>query len=102
MSNTTVVTVIANLKVKAGLEDEARQALLAAVAPTRAEPGCLTYDLHQSTTDPTEFLFYENWESEDALKAHATSTSAHRTALRETLGALVDGPGRLTVWRRVG
>lgn len=101
MSNPNIVTVIANLKVKAGLEDEARQALLAAVAPTRAEPGCLAYDLHQSTTDPTEFLFYENWESEDALKAHATSTSEHRAVLREKLGGLVDGPGRLTVWKRV-
>jgi quinol monooxygenase YgiN len=96
-----IVTVIANIKVKPGLEERAKQVLLSAVGPTRAEPGCLTYDLHQSATDPTEFLFHEHWASEDDFKAHAASTAAHRLALREQLRDLVDGPSCLTFWRRV-
>jgi quinol monooxygenase YgiN len=97
-----IVTVIAHIKVKPGLEDRAKQALLAAVAQTREEEGCLDYDLHQSTSDPTEFVFYENWASEEALKAHSSSTARHRLALGQQLGGLVDGPPRVTFWQRVG
>jgi quinol monooxygenase YgiN len=96
-----IVTVIVNIKAKPGLHDRARQVLLAAIAPTRAETGCLNYDLHQSASDPTEFLFHENWASEDAFKAHAASTAEHRLALRQQLSELVDGPARLTFWQRI-
>jgi quinol monooxygenase YgiN len=95
------VTVVVNIKAKPGLDMQAREALLNAVAPTRAEAGCLGYDLHQSASDPTEFLFYENWADEDAFKAHAGSTAEHRLALRQQLGELVDGAPRLTIWRRL-
>lgn len=96
----TTVTVIASIKVKAGEEDRARELLGSIVPATLQEPGCLTYDLHQSLTDPTEFMFYERWESDDALAAHAASTAAHRLALRESLGQLVDGRPSVTRWRR--
>jgi quinol monooxygenase YgiN len=96
-----IVTVIVNIKVKPGLEERAKQVLLSAVAPTRAETGCLNYDLHQSASDPAEFLFYENWASEEAFNAHTASTAEHRLALRQRLSELVDGPARLTFWQRV-
>jgi len=95
------VTVIAHIKVKPGLEEEAKRVLLGAVARTRAEAGCLNYDLHQSTSDPTEFLFHENWADEAAFKAHSTSTAEHRLALRQQLSGLVDGPPRVTRWQRL-
>lgn len=98
----TIVTVVATVKVKHGHEEQAKQALRAAVAPTRAEPGCLQYDLHQSTTDPTQFLFYEAWSSDETLKAHSASTTEHRLELRKQLGGLVDAPPSLTFWHNVG
>lgn len=98
---TNTVTVTAIIKVKPGLEEQAKQVLLQALAPTRKEPGCLNYDLHQSAADPTEFLFHENWASEDALKAHSVSESEHRLALRQQLAGLVDGPPRITSWQRI-
>ena len=98
----STVTVIASLKVKPGMEEEARAALLAAVAPTRAEPGCLAYDLHQSTSDPRSFLFYEQWHDRAALDAHAASTSPHRQMLRQQLAGMVDGAPIVTSWKRVG
>jgi quinol monooxygenase YgiN len=96
-----IVTVIVNIKVKPGLEERAKQVLLRAVGPTRAETGCLTYDLHQSAGDPTEFLFHENWASEEAFNAHTASTAGHRLVLRQQLSELVEGPARLTFWQRV-
>lgn len=95
------VTVIAAIKVKADMVDAALALLTSIVAPTLEEPGCLAYDLHQSATDPTEFMFYERWTSDAALAAHSASTASHRTALREQMGALVAGAPSVTRWRAV-
>ena len=100
MSENTV-TVIATIKVKPGTEARAQTLLQSVVAPTRLEPGCLNYDLHQSATDPTQFLFHENWASDAALAEHSASTAGHRLALREQLGELMDGPPSVTRWRRI-
>lgn len=45
------------------------------LAPTRAEKGCLRYDLFQDIDDPKKFTFIEEWESKEDLDAH--SRSAH-------------------------
>ena len=37
---------------------------------TRAEEGCIHYDLHQGNDDPAHFTFYENWESREMWQAH--------------------------------
>jgi quinol monooxygenase YgiN len=96
------VVVLAALKVKSGMEDHAKTVLRRVLSPTRQEQGCLTYDLHQSATDATEFMLYEAWESQEALDAHAASTAEHRLTLRRELATLLDERTRLTFWRRVG
>jgi quinol monooxygenase YgiN len=100
MTADTTVTVLAIIKVKAGSENDARALLASIVADTLEEPGCLVYDLHQSASDPTEFLFYERWASDAALDAHSTSSAPHRLKLRDQLGPLVDGRPSVTRWRR--
>lgn len=94
------VTVIATIKVKAGSEARAAHLLGSIVAATLEEPGCLAYDLHQSITDPTEFMFYERWQTDEALAAHAASTAPHRLALREGMADVVEGRPSVTRWRR--
>ncbi len=96
-----VVVVVVTLKMKPGMEAEARELLHSAVAPTLAEPGCLAYDLHQSNSDPTEFLFYERWTNQAALDAHAASTAEHRLRLRQHLGGLLAGAPSLTTWTTI-
>ena len=64
------VTVVATCKAKAGMEETVREAILALVGPTRAEPGCINYDLHQSGDDPSLFMLYENWISKKDLDEH--------------------------------
>jgi quinol monooxygenase YgiN len=48
-------------------------ALTALVEPTRAETGCLNYDLHQSLDDTDVWFVYENWRSAEALSVHMQS-----------------------------
>ncbi len=93
------VTVVAIIRVKVGHEERARAVLQSIVPPTLQEPGCLAYDLHQSVTDPAEFMFFERWESDEALAAHAASSAPHRLALREQLADVADGRPNVTRWR---
>jgi quinol monooxygenase YgiN len=48
-------------------------ALSALVEPTRAETGCLNYDLHQSLDDTDVWFVYENWRSAEGLSVHMQS-----------------------------
>jgi len=93
------LTVIAFARARRSKVAEAREALFALVAPTRAEKGCINYDLHQSDEDPTQFVFCENCETDAALEAHANS--AHLQAFRKISGSMLEGPAELTRWRQV-
>lgn len=64
------VTVVATFKAKPGKQATVSEAIEAVIAPTRAEPGCINYDLHQSTEDPDLFMLYENWTSKKDLDEH--------------------------------
>jgi quinol monooxygenase YgiN len=66
----TVIIMAVIVKAKSGQEDAVKEALLGMVEPTRKEPGCLCYNLHQSKSDRTQFMFYEQWASKEALDAH--------------------------------
>lgn len=90
------VTVVASMQAKPGSETRLKQDLLRLVAETRKEEGCLNYDLHQSSDDPTKFLFYENWTSKAHLDRHAQS--AHIQAFRARAGELLAAPTEITLW----
>ncbi len=66
---------------QAALEAEAARM----VDPTRAEPGCLRYDLFRH---PAGIAFLETWESPAALEAHRASP--HIQAWRAASAGLVD------------
>lgn len=53
-----------------GKEAELKEHLLSLTGPTRAEPGCIRYDLYQSPSRKHEFLRFEVWASREALEAH--------------------------------
>ncbi|KIT16617.1 putative quinol monooxygenase [Jannaschia aquimarina] len=64
------LTIIADIRAEAGREDLVHAELAKLVAPTRAEAGCLQYDLHRAHEDGRHFFFYETWEDRDLWQAH--------------------------------
>lgn len=83
-------TVVALLTSKPEEREALRAILLAQVEPTRAEPGCLSYELHVDGTDGCVFMFYENWRSRADLDAHMTMP--HLKPLQSRLDDLLARP----------
>lgn len=63
-------TILGTVTARPETRDELLALLQAQVAPTRAEAGCIDYDLHVDAADPCVFVFYENWTDRAALDAH--------------------------------
>jgi quinol monooxygenase YgiN len=64
------LTIVARITAKPGKIGLVKEELMKLVPATRAEAGCLNYDLHQDQGEPAHFLFYENWETRDHWLAH--------------------------------
>ena len=83
------LTIVASIQAHPDRIALVRAELEKLVPITRAEAGCLQYDLHQDNADPAHFLFYENWESRDLWQTHMNAP--HLKAYMEaTDGAVVD------------
>jgi len=64
------LTIVANIKAKSDKVELVKVELLKLIDVTRAEKGCLQYDLHQDNENPAHFLFYENWESRELWQTY--------------------------------
>lgn len=69
--------------------EELRERLLRLVVLTRAEDGCLRYDLHSHPDDPLRLTFVEEWASPAAHAAHDETEWVRD--IREHLPRLVTG-----------
>jgi quinol monooxygenase YgiN len=69
MQITKRVTFIA----KEGCEDKLKALLEAMVEPSKAEKGCLNYNIYQYKDNKRKFMAVETWESEEALQGHKNS-----------------------------
>lgn len=69
MSNQQL-TIVAKIIAKAEKRELVKSELLKLIELTRAEEGCINYDLHQDNDNPNLFLFYENWTSRELWQKH--------------------------------
>jgi quinol monooxygenase YgiN len=97
----TTFAMMVEFRALPGREADLRAALLALVAPTRAEDGCLRYDLHDDPDDPARCAFYEVWASPDHHRAH--DATDHVAAIVAALPGLTGAaePERVTRWRPI-
>jgi quinol monooxygenase YgiN len=81
---------VAKLKAKAGKEGAMEEVLREMVSKVEQEEGCLLYTLHRSQTDPTVFLFYEEYRDAEAVDYHR-ATSHYKELTEVLLPPLLDG-----------
>jgi quinol monooxygenase YgiN len=96
------VHVIAIFYAEMGKEDEMESALRELIEPTRRETGCIRYDLLRSLKGEhyVEFVFVEEWASEEALDAHGQSE--HLKSLRGRIKGSMGSLPRVIRYRQVG
>ncbi len=77
--------VIARLFIKPEAIEAFKKQAGVIVQKTRKEKGCIFYSLFEEAADPGNFLFYEEYESQEALDIHSHSEylEAFRTAVKD-------------------
>ena len=65
-----MIYVVATLAIKPEMRAELVEAAKACIVETRKEAGNISYDSHESITDPTKLVFVEQWQNAEALEAH--------------------------------
>lgn len=93
------VTVVARFKAKAVMEEGVKRELLKLIESSRADEGCINYDLHQGIDDPTVFFFYENRQSGEHLSRH--SDMPHLQALRAGVKDMLAEPPEVTLLKMI-
>ena len=85
----TQLTIVATITAQNSQIERVKTELLKLITPTRAELGCINYDLHQDNDNPAIFIFYENWQSRELWQTHMNSQhiKAYQAA---TEGAVAD------------
>jgi len=76
-----MIYVVATLTTRPGSAPKLLDAARVCIDATRAEKGCIAYDLHASITQPETLVFVEKWETREDLTAH--SKQPHLLAWRE-------------------
>jgi len=91
-----MIVVIATITFKEEHWEEGKRELEKLIVPTRAEEGCIQYDLHQNTSQPTEFVFYERWESKAHLDKHAATN--HIATYRAATTPLLTNTSKVAIY----
>lgn len=93
------LTILARIRAATGKEEELYSVLEALVPLTRAEEGCISYDLHRAQGDPALFCFCENWRSQKDLDDHF-ATHYLQAFLGKADGLLAEPPD-ITFWEKI-
>jgi quinol monooxygenase YgiN len=76
MSDRIILNV--HMEAAAGQEEALERQLTALLDPTRAEAGCIAYELHRSVESPGKFMFHECFRDQAALDEHIGSPHFRR------------------------
>lgn len=85
------VKVVAKITAQHDKVEELKSILLGLIGPTRTEKGCISYQLLQSKTDKSNFVFVEEWTSDAAIDEHM-ATSYVQDALSKAQSLLACAP----------
>lgn len=80
-------TIVARVEVLNGKEQEFINVAEALIQGTRTEEGNISYNLYQCPSNPASFLFYEEYQDQQAMDAHAAS--AHFNTFAKAIGSML-------------
>lgn len=65
-----MIVVIGRVRTDADRRDQLVRIGQAVAQASRAEPGCISYRLYEDSEIENDFVFVEEWESDEALRRH--------------------------------
>ena len=77
--------IVARIQAAPGVADALEADMKILVEGTRAEAGCIRYDLHRGTENPDIFVFVEEWETKALWQAHMQGEAIR--AFNERIGS---------------
>ena len=86
-----MIVVVGRVKTDAGKRADLVRIGQAGAAASREEDGCINYAIYGDTESDTDFVFVEEWESEEALQRHF-GTPHIATFMRDIATAIVAPP----------
>lgn len=92
--------VVARIKAKPEKVGEVHDLLKGLIEHTRKEEGCVSYELLQNRSDPTDFTFVEEWASDAAFESHFATEHMKRALPR--VQDLVDEAPDIRTYRVIG
>ena len=92
--------VFVRLHAREGEENAVEQALREVTAPSRDEPGCLSFHIFRSMRDRRLFYIHSRWVDEAAFQAHADLP--HTVRFLHRVDALLDQPRDVTRTEMIG
>ena len=94
------LTTFARFHARPGHEDLVAEAILEAIVPARAEPGCLSIQAYRSIRDRRLFYIHSRWKDEAAFEVHAGLSHTVRFIAR--VEPLIDHPLDVARSERIG
>jgi quinol monooxygenase YgiN len=85
-----VIVVVGRVQTDAGKRADLVRIGEAVAAASRLERGCISYRIYEDTERENEFVFIEEWESDDALRQHFTTS--HVAAFMRAIPATIVAP----------
>jgi quinol monooxygenase YgiN len=94
------IQVVAILEAGDGKADALREVAHSILEPTRAEDGCIRYELFQDSRDENVLVFVEEWRDQAALRAHGGRD--HMVEAQGKMKDLLAGKPVLRFCRHIG
>ncbi len=91
-----MLIITAKVKLRSGTSEEFLEAYRWMHPQVMRDPGALLYSLQRSTEDPDEFLFYEQYEDQEAVDYHLSTD--HFRALSQRIDPLMAAPAEIGTW----
>jgi quinol monooxygenase YgiN len=85
-----MIVVVGRVRTDAGKRKDLIRVGQAVAAASRLESGCLAYRLYEDSEQENEFVFVEEWESDEALKRHFAT--AHIAQFMQAIPATLVAP----------
>jgi quinol monooxygenase YgiN len=85
-----MIVVVGRVQTDAGKRAELVRLGQAVATASRLEQGCISYRLYEDTETENEFVFIEEWESDDALRRHFAT--AHVAVFMQAIPATIVAP----------